>query len=87
MIILSLLKENPGYTINEDVLQSAVEAAGGYKMSADKLRTELNWLNEQGLIILKTLQQLQVAEITRRGLDVACGRVDVPGVQRPRPSA
>ena len=87
MIILSLLKEDLGYAINEDVLQSAVEAAGGYKVSADKLRTELNWLKEQGLITLKILQQLWVAEITQRGLDVACGRTDVPGVQRPRPEA
>ena len=87
MIILSLLKEGSGYAMNEDVLQSALEVAGGYKVSADKLRTELDWLKEQGLVTLQTLQQLWVAKITRRGLDVACGRTDVPGVQRPRPEA
>ena len=87
MIILSLLKEDSGYAINEDVLQSALEVAGGYKVSSDKLRTELGWLKEQGLITLETLRQLWIAKITRRGLDVASGRTDVPGVQRPRPEA
>ena len=56
MIILSLLKEDSGYAINEDVLQSALEVAGGYKVSSDKLRTELGWLKEQGLITLETLR-------------------------------
>ena len=87
MIILSLLKADAGFAMNEDVLQSALEIAGGYKVSADKLRTELGWLKEQGLIKLETLQQLWVAKITQRGLDVAGNRTSVPGVQRPRPSA
>ena len=87
MIILSLLKEGSGYAMNEDILQSALEVAGGYKVSSDKLRTELNWLSEQGLLKLEKLEHLWIAKITQRGLDVACGRTDVPGVQRPRPEA
>ena len=87
MIILSLLKEDAGYAMNEDILQSSLEVAGGYKVSYDKLRTELNWLSEQGLIKLANLEHLWIAMITQRGFDVACGRTEVPGVQRPRPSA
>ena len=87
MIILSLLKEGSGYAMNEDILQSALEVAGGYKVSSDKLRTELNWLSEQGLVRLEKLEHLWIATITQRGLDVACDRTDVPGVQRPRPEA
>ncbi|WP_335342335.1 hypothetical protein [Sedimenticola hydrogenitrophicus] len=79
-----MLEEDVDYAQNEIVLQGALSAVG-HGISSDRLRTELAWLTEQGLISVENVAGLQVAKLTRRGEDVALGRSRVPGVARPRP--
>jgi repressor of nif and glnA expression len=78
--ILRLLDEYNGI-LNESLLSDMV-LKYGFTPSFDKLRTELSWLEEQGLIKCSGHECI-VATLTRRGEDVAKCRVTVPGVKRP----
>jgi hypothetical protein len=82
--LLLALAGDAGYSHNEAVLQSALDYYG-HSVSRDRIRTELTWLEEQGLITLRDAAGYMVATLTGRGGDVAAGRVIVPGVKRPGP--
>ena len=82
--ILQALEQDPGYSHNDAVLQQVCEAVG-HRISLDRVRTELDWLDEQGLVDLETVGPFKVATISTRGVDVARGRSIVSGVKRPRP--
>lgn len=85
LCILRVLHEDVDYAHNEAVLQSAL-ALIGHNISADRLRTELRWLEEQLLItIVDVANTVWVAKLTNRGEDAALGRARAPGVARPRP--
>lgn len=84
LVMLRALAEDTGYSHNESVLQSVLEVFG-HCISRDRIRTELSWLAEQGLVTLRDAAGYLVATLTGRGGDVAAGRVTVPGVKRPRP--
>ncbi len=84
LVILRCLAEDPGYSLNESLLQSMLEALG-HNVSRDRIRTDLAWLSEQGLCIVGHVLSVQVARLTDRGIDVATGRTIVPGIKRPRP--
>jgi hypothetical protein len=57
----------------------------GVAASADQVRGDLAWLEEQGLVAVRSVENLTLAKATVRGLDVATGRATVPGVARPLP--
>ena len=84
LAILQVLEQDAQYAHNETVLQAALSAVG-HGVSADRLRSELAWLAEQGLLAVSDVGGLQVAKLTRRGGDVVLGRTQIPGVARPRP--
>lgn len=84
LMILRLLAEAPDYRANAWLLQSAL-AAVGHAVGVDRLRTELAWLEEQGLVALEQVGGVTLARLTARGGDVAAGRAIVPGVRRPAP--
>lgn len=89
LVLLRLLEQIPGYTANASVLQSGI-ARIGHHVSRDQVRTDLAWLEEQGLVSLEHLAQLgtsgvTVATLSERGADAARGRAAVPGVKRPAP--
>jgi hypothetical protein len=84
LVILRALAEDLGYSHNESILHSVVEAFG-HKASRDCIKSELAWLEEQGLLDLSDVAGCLVATITQRGADVAAGRAVVPGVKRPEP--
>ena len=84
LAILQILEQDSDYAHNEIVLQGALEQLG-HGVSADRLRTELTWLDEQGLVDVSDVAGLSLAKLTRRGSDVGQGRARVPGVARPRP--
>ncbi len=84
LVILRCLNEDPGYSLNESIIQAMLGALG-HNVSRDRVRTELAWLAEQGLVTVATVVNIQVATLTQRGEDAAAGRVTVPGVKRPRP--
>jgi hypothetical protein len=83
--ILLVLSESPSYTANVFLVQSAVGSIYGHNVSLDVLRTDLAWLDEQGLVSVKTTGDVSVATLTHRGVDVAAGRAVQPGVKRPMP--
>lgn len=85
LVILRVLAESPEYTSNEYVLNDALKNYG-HAIGFDRLRQDLAWLAEQGLLLLRQLPEIQVVTITTRGNDVAYGRSIVPGVKRPKPS-
>ena len=84
VILRALAEDTAGYSANESILHSIlVEFA--HKVSRDRVRTQLNWLQEQGLVTLKEIAGCLIATLTARGVDVATGLAIVPGVKRPRP--
>ncbi|WP_334128267.1 VpaChn25_0724 family phage protein [Sneathiella sp.] len=84
LTILRILDEAPGYSANESLLHQVVVSFGD-KASRDQIRTEIVWLEEQGLLRTKRIADLYVAEIVKRGSEVAKGLAVVPGVQQPSP--
>jgi len=82
LVILRLLAEQPGYRANSSVLRAALESYG-HSMSRDQVKTELRWLEEQGLLDVENLDVVLVATLRERGQDVATGRAVAPGVKRP----
>ncbi len=86
LAVLRLLAEADGYDLNRDILRQAV-AAFGHRPSLDVMRAQLAWLAEQGLIALRMAGDIEVATLTERGADAACGRARIPGVRRPPPDA
>ncbi|MDH5185207.1 MAG: ArsR family transcriptional regulator, partial [Gammaproteobacteria bacterium] len=81
LMILKALEEDPDYSHNDTVLQSILQLVG-LGVSRDKLRTELTWLSEQGLITIEDNNGVMVAKLNARGEDVALGRSRVPGIAR-----
>lgn len=85
LVILRLLEEAQGYSLNESLVHDLL-GRFAHTVSRDRLRSDLAWLKEQELVTVETIAgSVQVATLTRRGGDVAHGRVTVPGVKRPGP--
>lgn len=84
LVVLRVLLESAAFTANEYILQSMLERLG-HAVSGDRLRTDLAWLVEQGLIAVDKVASVQIARLMARGEDVAHGRTIVPGVKRPSP--
>ena len=84
LVILRLLRQTDGYAANESLIKSGL-AALGHKVSRDLVKTELGWLEEQGLLTIETVSDIMVATLTHRGADVAAGLSNVEGVKRPSP--
>lgn len=79
-ILLAL--EALNYTSNDSIIKDSCDAFGN-TMSSDQVRTQLGWLEEQGLITLERKTTYMIATLTSRGQDVAKGRSFVDGVKRP----
>lgn len=85
LAILRELSGTPTHTANDSVLSMVMEHLG-LPVTRDQLRTQLGWLEEQGLVRLsRPTDSLIVAGLRERGADVAVGRAHVEGVQRPSP--
>ena len=70
LVMVRLLAEAPGYTLGESMLDEVLEAYG-HRVSRDKVRAHLAWLDEQGL-----------EQVLRRQLGMARGpRALVGGLQ------
>lgn len=86
LLILQMLEQDAGYSHNEIVLQSGLEAMG-HSVSGDKVRANIDWLADVALVTVSESAVGKVAKITARGVDVAKGRTVVTGVSRPLPGA
>ncbi len=84
--ILLLLSESTDYKANQFLILSALDTVYGHMVSMDRLRADLAWLAEQGLVTIADTGGVLVPELSGRGLDIAQGRANHPGVKRPRPS-
>ena len=82
LCILRLLKESEG-SANESVLHSGLEALGHRRQAREVIRADIRHLIGQGLIVDEWAGHIQVCTITKRGVDVAEGRVVVEGVKKP----
>jgi repressor of nif and glnA expression len=84
LVVLRVLAEAPSSTANDSLLTDVI---GSYGLTATRaqMRTELAWLDEQGLIETESLAGLIVVSITERGSEVASGLARVPGVKKPSP--
>lgn len=83
LVLLRVLLESGGYTANEYMLHSMVERLG-HLVSTDRIHTDLAWLQEQSLITVDVVASVRIAKLLTRGEDVARGRIEVPGIKRPR---
>lgn len=84
LVILRSLSELNG-SANDSVLQKIL-GQYGHKLSRDKVKTHLYWLQEQGLLEIDSVMNTDVAVLSGRGLDVANGVSRCPGVGVPRPN-
>lgn len=82
LVTLRILKEMPGYRSNSSMLYTILSEYG-HTPSRDQVKSELVWLEEQGLVELDDVGGVIVVKINQRGCDVAEGRITVPGVKRP----
>lgn len=82
LVILRILADMPSYTANSSVLCAALGRVG-HNPTRDQVKTELRWLEEQGLVTIESAFDLLIARITERGTDVAAARTVVPGVKKP----
>lgn len=84
LLLLELLSGAGDYKINEMILRQMV----GTRLTAtskDLLRSELQWLEEQGLITIEKVEDLWITKVVQRGLDVVSGAAKVPGITKPGP--
>ena len=82
LVILRVLTALPGYRTNSFLLHTLL-GKFGHEPSVDQIKTDLTWLQEQGLVAVEDVEGVYVATLSTRGADVAAGRAVVPGVKRP----
>lgn len=83
--LLQMLAAKPAYTGNEVALQSELASKYGHALARDRVRTELAWLEDQGLLVLQRPGGIMLATLTGTGLEVSGGIGRNPGVAAPRP--
>jgi hypothetical protein len=85
LVVLLLLTDAPGGSLNEDVLRLGLEHIG-HLMDRTDTRAVLQFLSDHGLVRMETLAlprgELWLAHLTDAGQAVARGRSH-PGVARP----
>ncbi len=82
LVILRVLADMPAYRTNSFLLQTLL-GKWGHAPSADQVKGDIAWLQEQDLLTFEDVEGVYVATLTTRGADVAAGRAMVPGVKRP----
>ncbi len=81
LCLLRLLKD--GGSANESVLHTGLELLGFRREPRDRVRDDLRFLLNAGLITVEWFSDVQVCDITRRGVDAADGAITVEGVKKP----
>ena len=84
LLMLKALASENDYSISDMVLRNLLREYG-HAESADTIRTDIAWLEEQGLVTTEKVGVMVVATVTERGKDIADGAACVPGIRRPRP--
>ena len=86
LAILRFLEEERDYAMNTSTLQSALRVIG-HSVTRDTVESDAAWLDEQGLARRSTVEgtSVTVLTVTQRGIEVAQGLAEHPGVDRPMP--
>lgn len=84
LIMLRELAEQPGFSLNDAMLQSVL-ATFGINRSRDWVREELRWLTDIGAITLREMGTSKIAVMSEKGRDHVEYRIVIPGVKRPSP--
>lgn len=84
LVLLRGLEAAVQYRANALLLRRYCDAMG-HVVSADRIEADLAWLAEQSLATTEQHAGVTIATLTQRGQDVAVGRAEHPGVQRPMP--
>lgn len=84
LIVLRELGAQPGYSLNEALLQATLETFG-ITRSRDWLRDELRALLELGAITLREAGTVKIAVLTDKGRDHIERRIVIEGIKRPSP--
>ncbi|RLL51905.1 DUF4102 domain-containing protein [Mariprofundus sp. EBB-1] len=79
LAILKAIAESNSYAIKECALHQQLEEHG-FRISFDRLRTDIAWLYEQQAVHIENVDQWLV-QLTQPGLDVVHGRMWIPGIQ------
>ena len=82
LCILRLLKDSNG-SANESVLHTALEALGHVRQPRKQIRKDIRFLIDNGLVGDEWAGSVLVASITKRGMDVAEGRIVIEGIKMP----
>lgn len=82
LVVLRVLADMPAYRTNSFLLSTLLKQ-WGHEPSTDQVKSDIAWLQEQGLVTFDDVEGVYVATLTTRGADVAAGRAVVPGVKRP----
>lgn len=86
LVILKELAFQSDGRLNEVLLEKVLDTFG-HRRSREWIRTQLSKLAELGAISLAEVGTVQIATITRTGLDHVERRSFVDGVARPSPGA
>ena len=80
LIVLRLIADNNG-AANDRMLQNGL-AKWGIRCTLAIIASSLAWLSEQGFVQIKRVDgsDVAVAEITRRGREIAEGLSEAPGI-------
>jgi len=85
--VLQLLEQDAGYSHNQHIMAAGLTALG-HAVSTDEVRDHIRWLEKAGVLSVKDVQGIGlVATINDRGVEVTTGRLQVDGIERPRPGA
>lgn len=82
--ILYLLSKEPDYAMNDILMHKALKMIG-HGVDPDLLKSDLHWLEMQGLIKNESVGSFTVSKINRRGVSVAEGDAFIPGISRSTP--
>lgn len=84
LIILKELVVQPGYSLNEALLQAVLEQFGIVR-SRDWLREQMRALHEIDAVSIREAGSTQIAVLTAKGRDHVECRIVLNGVKRPGP--
>lgn len=84
LTILRGLAAMPAYSTNESIVAAICDE---YRVTStrDQVRTELGWLQEQGLVSNQVVGDLIISTITQGGLDIAAGKRVHADIEKPAP--
>lgn len=82
LALLRLLVDTGG-SANESVIHQSLELLGFRRTARDTIRDDIRFLEENGSIKTNWYGTVQVCDITKRGVDIADGRIQVEGVKPP----